>query len=117
MKFKNDTLVLIDTGGTSYIGKIKDYDSDYTLNLSDAFKVKDVNAITPEGMIMQVGTVLQPIIQGMDKPANVHVHICAISEINNTMQLYKNYEGIMAKCSGIILAPANALNNIKKIEL
>lgn len=117
MKFQKDTLVLVDTGGTSYIGKIDNYDSDYTLNLYDAFKVKDVNAITPEGMIMQVGTVLQPIIQGVDKPATVHVHICAISEITIAMQLYKNYEGIMAKCSGIILAPANALNNIKKIEL
>src|SRR4030067_740989 len=112
MKFQNNILVLIDTGGTSYIGKIDGYDSDFALNLYDAFKVKDVNAITPEGMIMQVGTVLHPIIQGIDKPTKVHVHICAISEITNTMQLYKNYEGIMAKCSGIILAPANALNNI-----
>ena len=117
MKYQNDTLVLVDTGGSSYIGKIKNYDGDFGLSLYDAFKIRDVNALTPEGVIMQVGAMLQPIMHGVDKPSDIHVHIGAISEITDTMQLYKNYEGIMAKCSGIILAPANALNNIKKIEL
>lgn len=119
--YEND-LVIVESGNSTYIGKANLQDSrlpEYIvkLNLKDAFKIITITALTPEGMMIPTGSTMGPIIHNYEKPIEIYLNVNSIVKVDKKMPIYKTYEMVMAKCSGIILADANAINNIKQIKI
>lgn len=118
--YEND-LVLVESYRNSYIGKVNRItlknDSYDSVLLSEAFKVQEIILLTPQGAMMPAGATMSPIVHNYDKPVEIDVKISSIVKIDDKMPIRQMYDSAMAKCSGIVLADATALNNIKKIEL
>lgn len=110
-------LVIVESGSSTYIGKVYHIYEDFSVDLKDTFKIISITALTPEGMMVPAGSTMGPILQNYDKPIEIYLNVSSMIKVDEKMPIYKMYENVMAKCSGIILADANALNNIKQIKI